>query len=209
MRTRTLLMTGCVLSTLSAAVATAQESPDQRPPLVLSSVTVTVEGTSKRAPFFASTRTVHISNLRLAAPRSQDVLAQVLRPGQLEALEVTIPVASLTSPDRGVEEHIRSSLKAETHPEIRFRLRSLDQGPDTSTGLVRLIAKGTLTIAGVERDAALSVTVLRAGRSLIVDGGTGVLMTDFGVKPPAGLLGLLGTDPLIHVRFYLFVNAAD
>lgn len=207
MRTRTLLVTGCVLATLSGASGTAQEAATQQPPLALSSVTVTIEGTSKRAPFFASTRTVHISNLRLAEPRSQDVLQQALRPGQLEALEVAIPVTSLTSPDGGVEGHIRTSLKAATHPEIHFRLRSLDKGPDTTQGIVRLIARGTLTIAGVERDTALDVTVLPAGRSLIVDGGTDVLMTDFGVTPPAGLLGLIGTNPLIHVRFYLFVNA--
>jgi hypothetical protein len=206
MRTRTLLITGCTLSTLLAAGGAPQEATAQRPPLTLSSVTVTVEGTSKRAPFRASTRTVQLSGLRLAEPRSRDVLQQALRPGQLEALEVTIPVASLTSPDVGVEGHIRTSLKAETHPEIRFRLRSLDKGPDDTKGITHLIANGTLTIAGVERTAALNVTVVPAGKSLIVDGDTEVVMTDFGVKPPAGLLGLLGTDPLIHVRFYLIVS---
>jgi hypothetical protein len=52
------------------------------------------------------------------------------------------------------------------------------------------------------------VTVVPAGTALLVDGGTDVLMTDFGVKPPAGLLGLLDTDPLTRVRFSLVVAAA-
>lgn len=207
MRARTLLITGFVSTTLFAGGGTAQEVA--RPPLRVSSATVTIEGTSKRAPFVASTRTMQVTGLRLAEPRSRDVLQQALQPGQLEAFDVTIPVMTLTSPDQGVDEHIRDSLKADIHPQIRFRLRSLDKGPDDTRGFIRLIANGTLTAAGVERDVALTVTVLRAGRSLIVDGGTDLLMTDFAVKPPTGLLGLLRTDPLIHVRFYLVVNAAD
>jgi hypothetical protein len=47
-----------------------------------------------------------------------------------------------------------------------------------------------------------------AGRSLLVDGSTDVPMTDFAVTPPAGLLGLLKTDSMIHVCFYLVVSAA-
>jgi len=40
------------------------------------SVGVTIEGTSKSARFFASTNTAHVTRLRLAEPRSPDVLQQ-------------------------------------------------------------------------------------------------------------------------------------
>jgi hypothetical protein len=50
---------------------------------------------------------------------------------------------------------------------------------------------------------------MRAGDWLLVDGNTDLLMTDFGVKPPKGLLGMLRTDPLIRVRVYVVVRAAD
>jgi len=205
MRVRTLIVIGCGLSTLCVAGMAAQEGAADRPPLAVSSATVTIEGTSKRDPFVASTRAVHITGLRLAEPRLPDVLQQALRPGQLAALDVTIPVMTLTSPDKGVDAHIQRSLKADIHPEIRFRLRSIDKGAEDARGFIRLIANGTLAIAGIEREVALNVTVLPAGRSLIVDGSTDVRMTDFGVTPPAGLFGLLKTDPVIHVRFYLVV----
>jgi hypothetical protein len=209
MRARTLLITGCTLTTMFVASGAAQEVAQPRSPLAVSSVTVTIEGTSKRDPFFASTKTMRVTRLQLAELRSEDVLGQALRPGGLEAFDVTIPVMTLTSPDEGVDEHIHDSLKADTHPEIRFQLRSIENRPDDAMGFGRLSANGTLTVAGVGREVTLNIKALRAGRSLLVDGSTDLLMTDFGVKPPKGLLGLLRTAPLIHVRFYVAVSAAD
>jgi polyisoprenoid-binding protein YceI len=207
MRARTFLITTSMITSLSGASAEAQEVAATRSPLTVSSVTVTIEGTSKRDPFLASTKTVRFTRVQLAEPQSADPLHQALRPGGLEALDVTIPVMTLTSPDKGVDEHIHRSLKADLYPDIRFQLRSIVNRPDEGA-FGRLTAHGTLTIAGVGRAVALDITVVPAGRSLLVDGSTEVLMTDFGVKPPTGLLGLLKTDPLIRVRFYLVVAAA-
>ena len=208
MRARSLLITVCTLSTLCVAGRAAQEEAP-RPPLAISSVRITLEGTSRRGPFSASTRTARVTAVRMAEPRSPDVVEQALQPGQLEALDISIPVLTLTSSDKGAAEHIRFSLKSDRHPDIRFRLRSIDKGPGDARGFIRLIANGVLTIAGVDRDAVLSVTAVRAGRSVIVDGATDVLMTDFGVTPPAGPFGSMKTDPLIHVRFSLIVSATD
>jgi hypothetical protein len=208
MRPQTLLMTVCTLTTMVVANGGAQVSTAPSP-LAVSSVTVTIAGTSKRAPFVASTKTVRVTRMQLAAPRSGNVLQQALRPGGIEAFDVAIPVMTLTSPDEGVDEHIHDSLNADAHPEIRFHLRSIRDAADDAMGFDHLSAEGTLRVNGVDREVTLNVKVLRAGRSLLVDGSTDLLMTDFGVKPPKGLLGLLRTDPLIHVRFYLIATAAD
>jgi len=175
----------------------------------VSSVTVTIEGTSKKDPFLAATRTVHVTRVQLAGPPSEDVLRQALQPGGLEAFDLTIPVITLTSPDEGVAEQIHRSLKAETYPEIRFQLRSIGNGPGGAEGSIRLIAKGRLTVAGVDREVTLDIKVIRAGSWLLVDGSTELLMTDFDVRPPQGMLGMLKTDPLIRVRFYLVVKAVE
>ena len=209
MQARTLFMTVCTLTTIAVASGAAQQVSMGPTSLAVSSVTVTIEGTSKRDPFFASTKSVRVTRLRLAEPRSENVLDQALRPGGIEAFDVRIPVMTLTSPDEGVDEHIRDSLNADAHPEIRFHLRSIRHGPEDATGFIRLSADGMLTVAGVDREVTLTIKVLRAGSSLLVDGSTDLLMTDFGVRPPRGLLGLLKTDPLIHVRFYLVVTAGD
>jgi polyisoprenoid-binding protein YceI len=202
-------MTACTLATVYVATGAAQDVAVARSPVTVSSATVTIEGTSTKDPFVASTKTVRVTRLRVAGPRSGDVLQQVLQPGGLEAFDATIPVVSLTSPDEGVAGHIHESLEADTHPEIRFQLRSITPAPHDVSGFVRLSAGGTLTVAGVERDVTLTLNVMRAGDWLLVDGNTDLLMTDFGVKPPKGLLGMLRTDPLIRVRVYVVVRAAD
>ena len=209
MRARTLVIIGWTLTTTLVANGAAQEVSEVRSPVGISWVTVTVQGTSKRGPFFASTDAVRVARVQLAEPWSADTLEAVLRPGGLEAVDVTLPVMTLTSPDKGVVEHLRDSLKGDMHPEIRFQLRSTTEPSIDAMGFIRLNAKGMLTVAGAEREVTLNVHVLRADGSLLVDGSTDLLMTDFGVKPPKGLLGILKTDPWIHVRFYLVVTVED
>jgi hypothetical protein len=178
-------------------------------PLRVTSVTLTIEGTSKKAPFFASTKMVRLTNLQLGGLPTGDALQQVLQPGGLIAVDVAVPVMSLTSPDQGVDERLHDSLKAAEYPEIRFRLRSITNDLSYGTGPVLLRAHGTLTVAGVDRDIAVTVKAMRAGSWLVVDGTTDLLMTDFGIKPPQGLLGMLKTAPAVRVRFYLTLRAAE
>ena len=209
MRLQTVLITGCAVTTIFAVGGSAHEEQTDPGPLKVASVTLTIEGTSKKAPFFASTRMVRVTNLQLGGPPTGDVLQQVLRPGGLVAVDVAVPVMSLTSPDRGVDENIHDSLRAVEYPEIRFRLRSVTDDLSSGTGPNLLRALGTLTVAGVERDIVVTVKAMRAGSWLVVDGTTDLLMTDFGIKPPQGLLGMLKTDPAVRVRFYLTVRAAE
>jgi len=209
MRARTLVIIGCTLATILVANSAAQEVSEVRSPVEVSWVTVTIQGTSNRGPFFASTKEVRVAHVQMAEPWSADILEAMLRPGGVEAVDVTLPVMTLTPPDKGAAEQIHDSLKADAHPEIRFQLRSTTDASSDAMGLVRLNAKGMLTVAGVEREVTFNLHVLRADRSLLVDGSTDLLMTDFGVKPPKGLLGMLKTDPWIHVRFYLVVTVED
>ena len=58
-----------------------------------------------------------------------------------------------------------------------------------------------LLIAGVEREVALELTTERKDASLTVHGRVQLLMTDFGIKPPKAMLGMLKTDPKVTVTF--------
>jgi hypothetical protein len=197
------------LTTIGVAAGGAQDLAVARSPVAVSSATVTIEGTSKRDPFFASTKTLRVARLQMVETPSADVLHQLLQPGALEAFEIAIPVVSFTSPDEGVAAHIHDALKAETYPEIRFQLRAIKAAASDVPGFVALRGNGTLTVAGVARDVTLTITAVRSGASLLLDGRSDLLMTDFDVKPPQGLLGLLRTDPSIRVRFYLTLRPTE
>ena len=210
MRTWTLLFLGCAIATVLVPSGKAQErAAEPAAPLAVASVTVTIDGTSNRGAFLARTRTARVTHVKLAGPPSADLLHQILQPGGLEAFDVTIPVMTLSSPDPGVDKYLRETLRVEDYPEIRFRLHAvMSGGRDAVTG-VPLRADGTLTIAGVERAVTLNINAIRAGSYLMVDATTDLLMTDFGVQPPKGILGVLRTDPAIRVRCYLVVTPAQ
>ena len=63
------------------------------------------------------------------------------------------------------------------------------------------MAVGTLRIAGVEREVALALKTERRDDTLAVKGELVLLMTDYGIKPPTAMLGMLKTDPKVTVTF--------
>jgi len=211
MRTWTLLFLACGIATLFVPNGETQgRAPEHAGPFAIASATVTIDGTSNRGAYLARTRTVRVTRATLSGPPSADILDHVLEPGGLEAFDVTIPVMTLSSPDAGVDQHLREALRAEDYPEIRFRLhRVKGGGRDTVGGISPLRADGTLTIAGVDRAVTLDIKTTRAGSYLMVDATTDLLMTDFGVQPPNGFLGVLKTNPAIRVRCYLVLTPAQ
>jgi polyisoprenoid-binding protein YceI len=188
---------------LACAFAAALNASGSIPaPLSLTSARVSLDGTSSLHAFTASTTHVRVTAIDIAGTPSGDLLEYVLQPGGLKSFEVVIPAASLSSPKDGIDKNMHKALKVEEHPDIRFRLRALE----SAAGAYR--ATGLLTIAGVEKEVVLDLQVQRKGSTLAVSGGTDLLMTDFGVKPPKAMLGMIRTDPKVHIRLELVLGAS-
>ena len=120
----------------------------------------------------------------------------VVKPGALEAFEIAIPAATLTSGKEGLDKNMHKALRVKECPDIGFRLTRLEPGPSGP-----LTAIGVLRVAGVEREVVLVVETERRGASLVVRGKVPLLMTDYGIKPPTALLGALKTDPKVTIAF--------
>jgi polyisoprenoid-binding protein YceI len=162
---------------------------------------VTVEGTSNVHDWTASTTAVQVTAVEVD-PSEGDVLDNALLPGSLKAFDVTIPAKSLTSPRDGIDKNMHKALNVTEHPEIRFRLRSFEPAGTAYR------ATGMVTIAGVEREVVLTLQVQRQGAALAVSGVANLLMTDFGVKPPSAMLGMVRSSPKIAVKLELTVAAS-
>ena len=195
MRLATTLLVSALAATLHAGGSTAA-------PLSLASARVSLDGTSSLHAFTASTTEVRVTAVDMAGTPTGDLLDYVLQPGGLKSFEVLIPAASLSSPKDGIDKNMHKALKVEEHPDIRFRLRVLE--PEAGA----FKATGQLTIAGVEKEVVLTLQVQRKGSTLAVTGGTDLLMTDFGVKPPKAMLGMIRTDPKVHIRIELVLGAS-
>ena len=122
----------------------------------------------------------------------------MLRPGAIEAFEVAIPAATLTSPKEGLDKNMHKALKVQEYADITFRLVRFETA-NKADGCARAI--GMLRIAGVEKEVAIDITTKRKGSTLSVQGTMDMLMTDYGIKPPTAMLGMLKTDPRVTVTF--------
>ena len=164
----------------------------------LTSSRVTIAGTSNIHAYTASTTAARVTRMQLAADVRLDHLwDDAVKPGAVEAFELVIPAATLVSGNDGLDKNMHKALKTTEHREIVFRLGRLE--PAAAADARR--AHGTLTVAGVERDVVVDVTLRSRDAGLALTGTTELLMTHYGIVPPKAMLGMLKTNPKVTVTF--------
>ncbi len=104
-----------------------------------------------------------------------------------------------------VTRYVRNEgLSADQHPEIRFASTRIS--PKALRGFV---VEGVLTVRGIGRVVKINIVLnpMKHDRFQI-DGDTSVCLSDFGVKPPSSMLGLIGTKDEALVRILLWATPA-
>jgi polyisoprenoid-binding protein YceI len=198
------LLISAVAFTLSVAL---EVTTGAQAPLTVGSARVTINGTSNIHAYTASTATVNVTRAQFgAAAAGPEFWANALKPGAVDAFEVAIPAATLTSPRDGLDKVMHKALMVKEHQDITFRLLRFEPRPGTADALR---AVGVLKVAGVERELALDITTERKGSAMSVQGQTQFLMTDFGIKPPSAMLGMLKTDPKVSVAFEVVLESGS
>jgi hypothetical protein len=186
----------CALGISLLGAAAAQDI--ERRPLTIASARVTLAGTSNVHEYTAQSTAVRLTRVKLgAAVTGAAAWEEIVKPGGIEAFEIAIAAATLTSPKDGLDKNMHKALKVQEHPDITFRLVRLEPGAAAGafTGI------GVLKIAGVEREVALKLATVRKDAGLLITGELAMLMTDFGIAPPKAMLGMLKTDPKVTITF--------
>jgi hypothetical protein len=184
-----------LLLALTAAVSQVALA-QTKAPLAIDTARVSIAGTSNIHEYTATTTKVRVARVALApAVAGPAFWDEIVKPGAIEALDVVVAAGTLSSPKEGLDKNMHKALKVDQFPEIAFRLTRLEPAAGGLT------AVGKLRIAGVERDVALLLTTERRDNTLVVKGRLPLLMTDYGIKPPTALLGMLKTDPKVTVTF--------
>lgn len=192
-----LLRTAPIAVVLAATAWSAGPAAQLRWPLDIDTARVTIAGSSNIHEWTASTAKVRVTRVKVGSAVPGDGFwSDVVKPGALEAFEIAISAASLSSPKAGLDKNMHKALKAEQFAEITFRLTRLE---GATAGAVKAI--GVLRIAGVDREVALDLKTARKDGLLVVTGSLPLLMTDYGIKPPTAMLGMLTTDPKVTVSF--------
>ncbi len=118
--------------------------------------------------------------------------------------EVRIPVAGFDCGLPPMNRDFRAALQGDRYPTVLFILQDAEvvEPPARAGGWARVRALGTLQLAGATR----MVSILAEGRELgggrvRLRGRHALRMTDFGIEPPTGMLGLVRAHDHIVVRF--------
>lgn len=124
--------------------------------------------------------------------------------GASPRVRMEIPIATLGCGVRAMDRDMFEALDAAQHPSIVFEFRRVAGAVahDDASGSYRASIDGELRLAGATRPVRMVVTGERLGRDRFrVSGELPVRMTDFGIAPPTGLLGLVKARDELTVRF--------
>jgi polyisoprenoid-binding protein YceI len=126
---------------------------------------------------------------------------------------LAVPVRSFDCGQDRMNRDLADALRAEAHPRIELRLTGVSFGSDRASEAAseagedwqRVEAWGVLSLGGEEQPVRLRGEAKRTGAHLRARGSYPMRMSDFGVEPPSGPLGLIRArdDVLIHFDLYL------
>jgi polyisoprenoid-binding protein YceI len=156
-----------------------------------------VEGTSTIKAFQC---TVPNFTINVKASGAEAVSAVLAGQKAVRTVELTIPAAKIECGNGTMNEHMRTAIKAEESPTIRFTLASYDvaKAGDGVQGMVR----GSLALGGAEHPIDVSAVATDAGNGAMrIVGGYEVALSAFDLKRPSLMFGRIKVGDKVQVKF--------
>lgn len=120
--------------------------------------------------------------------------------GAVSGAEIVIDANALDCGNGTMNSHMRKALKTDTHGSIRFQLD--DYTVQSAAGEVRVRMEGTLEIAGSRQPVQVEGVATPASNGGVrVAGSHGIVMSNYGVKPPTLMLGTMKVHDAVTLNF--------
>jgi len=120
---------------------------------------------------------------------------------KVQSLKVDVPVKSIKSNEKLMDTKTYEAFNAEKNPTITFQL--IDAVIQKATAEdIDVTLTGNLTMAGVTKKVSFNTTgkALKAG-TFQFTGSVALKMTDFKMKPPTAMLGMMKVGDAITLKF--------
>jgi polyisoprenoid-binding protein YceI len=120
---------------------------------------------------------------------------------QVQLLEVEIPVKSIKSNEKLMDKKTYEAFNEPKNPTIKFKMTEVNSLQVTGDD-INVTVTGNLTMAGVTKKIVIKSTgkVLKAG-TYEFKGSVALKMTDFGMKPPTAMLGVMKVGDAITLKY--------
>lgn len=121
----------------------------------------------------------------------------------IKAFDIQIAGKDLKSEkgSKDMDEKMYEALKIPTNPTINFKLNKITALPTSANGHT-LSATGAFTIGGFSKEESLSVQVKPIdSNSLEFSGSKKIKMSDYKLKPPTAMMGMMKTGDEVEIQF--------
>jgi polyisoprenoid-binding protein YceI len=120
-----------------------------------------------------------------------------------------VPVGKIECGHGKMNDNLRKALKAAEYPSITFVVTGAQFFDAGAPGALEVLAKGNLYVAGNGQDLEFQVSGTDTGDgALRIQGQVLIKMTDFGIRPPTAMMGLLKTKNEVTIKFDLITEYA-
>jgi polyisoprenoid-binding protein YceI len=198
---------GAAILLMTLAASAGQATPAHALSLVVApGASLELDGDSSLHKYSAKAHGIEagigVDPARVPTALQASDLEGVIRGHFVTAFHLTVPVAELSSGDKGLDANMRKALKGDRYQRIRFEMDTYTVlTPPALTGALEVTIHGRLSLAGVERKIDVTATGLRVHDGIEIHGSKDLLMTDYQIKPPTMMLGAIKTKDLITVKF--------
>ena len=169
----------------------------------------TVHGFKRFAQKINITSKLEIKPAEAEKAKPSVLLTGVISDPDLNYFVLEIPVKELNSPTPGLDTQMHKHLKVKANPKIIFKLTDYKSEKFQNTpGKFRILCSGTLEVAGVSKQVSLDSTAVVVNDSIKLTGSKQLLMTDFKIKPPELMMGMMKTDNAITINWEFFLKAS-
>jgi polyisoprenoid-binding protein YceI len=145
---------------------------------------------------------VGLDPARVATRAQAADLEGLIRGHFIKTFHLTVPVAELSSGEKGLDANMRKALKGDRYKQIRFQMDSYEVlAAPAGDATLAVLLHGRLSLAGVERKIDVNAAGVRVHDGIEIRGSKDLLMTDYQIKPPTMMLGAIKTKNLITVKF--------
>ncbi len=156
-----------------------------------------VEGTSTIKAFQCT-----VPNFTISVKSTGAKAVSAVLDGQkaVRTVELTVPAAKIECGNGTMNEHMRTALKAEENPTIRFNLASYDvtKAGEGAKGTMR----GSLSLGGAEHPIDIAAAATDAGNGAMrIVGEYEVALSAFDLKRPSLMFGRIKVGDKVQVKF--------
>lgn len=124
---------------------------------------------------------------------------------RVNGVSLSLEVDQFDCGRKGINRDFRSTLQYKDYPFIHITLNELIL--EDEADIMPTSAKVTIKIAGVSQEYIVPLNAFSSSEDRIIVGGIKTLsMTDFGLRPPSPMLGLIKVSEELEVEFDLVIR---